>query len=270
MPKVMGIVNVTPDSFSDGGRYFSTDAAIAHGEMLTLKGADIIDVGGESTRPGSQRIDEASELARTIPVVSALAAKGITVSIDTTKAAVALAAVDAGATIINDVSASLYEVAAATGASWIAMHALADSATMQDDPQYDDVVEDIAAFLSLAVRRGQEAGVKQIWVDPGIGFGKTTKHNLEILSNIDRFLDIAPLLVGASRKSVVGNLHALSDAFLGADRNINGHSLEPTPTDDRLEGSVAFALWSVYLGVDMIRVHDVEATVQALSLFQQL
>ncbi len=268
MPKVMGIVNVTPDSFSDGGCYFSTDAAIAHAEMLTLKGADIIDIGGESTRPGSQRIDEASELQRTIPVVSALAAQGITVSIDTTKAAVALAAIEAGATIINDVSASLYEVAATTGVGWIAMHALADSATMQDNPQYGDVVEEIAEFLSLAVRRGRDAGVTQIWIDPGIGFGKTTKHNIEIVSNIDRFLEIAPLLIGASRKSVVGNLHARSDAFLCAGKNCYEFALVPTPTDDRLEGSVAFALWSAYLGVDMIRVHDVEATVQALSLFQ--
>ena len=258
MTLVMGIVNVTPDSFSDGGLCLETDAAIAHAESLIAQGADIIDIGGESTRPGSRPVDQATELQRTIPVVSAVAATGVEVSIDTTKAAVARAAVDAGATIINDVSASLQNVAAATGAGWIAMHALSDSATMQDDPRYDDVVEDIAAFLADAVRRGRAAGVERIWVDPGIGFGKTKQHNLELLANMDRFAEIAPVLVGASRKSVVGQVHAQSDGLEG-ENSITG-------SDDRLEGSVGIAVWSAYLGVDMIRVHDVRATVHALSL----
>ena len=254
----MGIVNVTPDSFSDGGLWCEPDAAVAHAESLVAQGADIIDIGGESTRPGSCRVDLATELERTIPVVSAVAATGVEVSIDTTKPEVARAAVAAGATIINDVSASLQQVAAATGAGWIAMHALADSATMQDDPRYDDVVEDIAGFLAGAVNRGRAAGVQRIWVDPGIGFGKTTRHNVELLANIDRFSEIAPVVVGASRKSVVGTVHARSDGLEGAEAT--------TGTDDRLAGSVGIAVWSAYLGVDMIRVHDVEATVHALSV----
>ncbi|MCQ3806526.1 MAG: dihydropteroate synthase [Acidimicrobiia bacterium] len=254
----MGIVNVTPDSFSDGGLWVEARAAVAHAESLIEQGADVIDVGGESTRPGSVPVDQATELARTIPVVSAVAATGVEVSIDTTKPEVARAAVDAGATIINDVSASLEAVAAATGAGWIAMHALGDSATMQDDPRYDDAVEDVAGFLAEAVDRGRAAGVGRIWIDPGIGFGKTTRHNLELLANIDRFTEIAPVLVGASRKSVVGAVHAASDG-LGGVASISGSA-------DRLEGSVGIAVWSAYLGVDMIRVHDVRPTVHALSL----
>ena len=260
MTLVMGIVNVTPDSFSDGGLWLETDAAISHAESLIAQGADIIDVGGESTRPGSRPVDQATELARTIPVVSSVASTGVEVSIDTTKAEVARAAVDAGATIINDVSASLHNVAAETGAGWIAMHALGDSATMQDDPRYDDVVGDIADYLADAVSRGREAGVERIWVDPGIGFGKTTRHNLELLANIDRFTEIAPVLVGASRKTVVGEIHAGSGTVEGEN--------PVTPTHDRLEGSVAIAVWSTYLGVDMIRVHDVKATVHGLSLLK--
>ena len=260
MTLVMGIVNVTSDSFFDGGLWLETEAAIAHADSLISQGADIIDIGGESTRPGSRPVDETTELERTIPVVSAVASKGVEVSIDTTKAAVARAAVDAGATIINDVSASLENVAASTGAGWIAMHALGDSATMQDDPRYDDVVEDIADFLADAVRRGRDAGVERIWVDPGIGFGKTTQHNLELLANIDRFAEIAPVLVGASRKSVIGEIHAQSDAVEGENPIIS--------SADRLEGSVGIAVWSAYLGVDMIRVHDVRATVHALSLLK--
>ncbi|MXW61056.1 MAG: dihydropteroate synthase [Acidimicrobiaceae bacterium] len=265
MTRVMGIVNVTPDSFSDGGLWLESDSAIAHAESLIEQGADIIDIGGESTRPGSHPVDEATELERTIPVVSALVSKGVEVSIDTTKAAVARAAVDAGATIINDVSASLENVAASTGAGWIAMHALSDSATMQDDPRYDDVVEDIADFLADAVRRGRAAGVERIWVDPGIGFGKTKQHNLELLANIDRFAQIAPVLVGASRKSVIGQVHAQSDSLL--TDGLAGEN-PMTGSDDRLEGSVGIAVWSAYLGVDMIRVHDVRATVHALSLLK--
>lgn len=265
MTQVMGIVNVTPDSFSDGGLWLETDAAVAHAESLIGQGANVIDIGGESTRPGSHPIDEATELERTIPVVLAAAAMGVDVSIDTTKAAVARAAVDAGAAIINDVSASLENVAASTGAGWIAMHALGDSATMQDDPRYDDVVEEVADFLADAVRRGRAAGVDRIWIDPGIGFGKTKQHNLELLANLDRLAQIAPVLVGASRKSVVGQVHARSDGLL-ADGLAGENPM--TGSGDRLEGSVGIAVWSAYLGVDMIRVHDVRATVHALSLLK--
>ena len=265
MARVMGIVNVTPDSFSDGGLWSKTDTAVAHAQSLIEQGADIIDIGGESTRPGAHPVDEATELERTIPVVSAVAAMGVKVSIDTTKAAVAKAAVAAGATIINDVSSSLESVAAATGAGWIAMHSLGDSATMQNDPRYDDVVSDIADYLTDAVGRGRAAGVERIWIDPGIGFGKTKQHNLELLANIDCFVQIAPVLVGASRKSVVGQVHAQSDGLL--DDGLTGDN-PITGSDDRLEGSVGIAVWSAYLGVDMIRVHDVSATVHALSLLR--
>ena len=275
MTQVMGIVNVTPDSFYDGGLWLETDAAVAHAKSLIEQGADVVDIGGESTRPGSHPIDETTELERTIPVVSAVAAMGVEVSIDTAKAAVAKAAVDAGAAIINDVSASLEDVAASAGAGWIAMHALGDSATMQDDPRYGDVVEDIADYLADAVRRGRAAGVERIWIDPGIGFGKTKQHNLELLANLDRFAQIAPVLVGASRKSVVGQVHALSDGLLADGLLADGLLADGlagedpiTGSADRLEGSVGIAVWSAYLGVAMIRVHDVRATVHALSLLR--
>lgn len=256
----MGIVNVTPDSFSDGGLCADTEAAIAHADLLIKQGADIVDIGGESTRPGSQPTDEPTELQRVIPVVAEVATRGTEVSIDTTKAAVARAAIDAGATIINDVSASLFGVAAESGAGWIAMHRQGNSATMQDDPRYHDVVEEVAGFLSEALHCGRAAGVERIWVDPGIGFGKTAQHNLELLANIDRFTSIAPVLLGVSRKSVIGHIHARSDGVAGENPTV--------ATDDRLVGSLAIALWSAYLGVDMIRVHDVKATVDALSLLK--
>ena len=182
------------------------------------------------------------------------------VSIDTTKAEVAEAALVAGATIVNDVSASLESVAAAHGAGWIAMHAGGPSATMQNDPTYDDVVEEVQAFLVNAVARGQAAGVEQIWIDPGVGFGKTLEHNLDLVANLDRFTALAPLLLGVSRKRSIGDLHAASDA------TVYGGVLEPASTDDRLEGSLAMATWGGFLGVDMVRVHDVRATVHAVGV----
>ena len=264
MTRVMGVVNVTPDSFFDGGRFVDTDRAIAHARVLVAEGADIIDIGGESTRPGSFGVDENTELARTIPVIEALAGTigVVELSIDTTKAAVAEAAVAAGATIINDVSASLESVAASTGAGWVAMHALDSSATMQDDPHYDDVVEEVGAFLDDAAGRGRAAGVVRIWVDPGIGFGKTTEHNLELVANLDRFVDAAPVLVGVSRKRFVGELNWSSDGagVVGAVVDVD--------VDDRLEGSVAMATWSAHLGADIVRVHDVRATVHAVGVVQ--
>ena len=262
MPRVMGIVNVTPDSFSDGGRFDTTEAAVAHALALLDEGAAVVDVGGESTRPGATSVDVSTERDRVVPVIEGIVAArpDTIVSIDTTKAEVAEAALVAGATIVNDVSASLESVAAAHGAGWIAMHAGGPSATMQNDPIYDDVVEEVHAFLVDAVARGQAAGVEQIWIDPGVGFGKTLEHNLDLVANLDRFTALAPVLLGVSRKRSIGDLHAASDA------TVHGGVLEPVPTDDRLEGSLAMATWGGFLGVDMVRVHDVRATVHAVGV----
>ncbi|MEQ8843013.1 MAG: dihydropteroate synthase [Acidimicrobiales bacterium] len=262
MTRVMGIVNVTPDSFSDGGRWLDPDQAVRHARTLIDEGADLIDIGGQSTRPGSSPVDESTELARTIPVIEALAGTigAVEISIDTTKPGVAVAAVAAGATIINDVSARLEGIAAETGAGWVAVHSPGPSATMQDDPHYDDVVEDIHAHLADAAARGRAAGVNRIWVDPGIGFGKTTDHNLELVGNLDRFSEIAPVLVGVSRKRFIGEIHARSDGI--------APETPVTPPDDRLAGSVALAAWSTHLGADIVRVHDVRATVHAVRVVQ--
>lgn len=262
MPQVMGIVNVTPDSFSDGGQHDTTDTAVAHALALLDEGAAIVDVGGESTRPGATPVDVETELARVIPVIEGILAArpDAVVSIDTMKAEVAEAAIDAGASILNDVSASLEAVAAAKGVGWIAMHAGGPSQTMQDDPHYDDVVEEVRTFLADAVARGRAAGVEQIWVDPGIGFGKTLDHNLDLVANLDRFTDLAPVLLGVSRKRSIGDLHAASDA------TVHGGAPEPVPADDRLEGSLAMATWGGFLGVDIVRVHDVRATVHAVGV----
>ena len=265
-PKVMGVVNVTPDSFSDGGRHDSTDAAVAHGLALLDEGADLLDVGGESTRPGAVPVDEATELARTIPVIDGIhrARPDATISIDTSKAAVAEAAAAAGASILNDVTASLEAVAARNGMGWIAMHASGPSATMQDDPRYDDVIEEIVTFLTDAAARGRAAGVERVWIDPGIGFGKTIEHNLALVANLDRLTPIAPVVLAVSRKNTIGRLHAASDQ--GGDPI----DLEPTDADDRLEGSLAMATWGGFLGVDMVRVHDVRATVHAVGVIEPL
>jgi dihydropteroate synthase len=262
MTRVMGIVNVTPDSFSDGGRWLDPAAAVAHARVLVGEGAELIDIGGESSRPGSDPVDSATELARTIPVIEELAGTigDVEISIDTTKAEVALAAVAAGATIVNDISASLEGVVAETGAGWIAMHSLGPAATMQDDPTYDDVVEEVATFLDDAARRGRVAGIPRIWVDPGIGFGKTVSHNLDLVANLDRFVKISPVLVGVSRKRFVGRLHADSDGMTGES--------PLTGAEDRLEGSVAMATWSAHMGADTVRVHDVRATVHAVRVVQ--
>jgi len=262
MSRVMGIVNVTPDSFSDGGRFDTAEAAVAHALALLDEGAAVVDVGGESTRPGATPVDASTERDRVVPVIEGIVAArpDTIVSIDTTKAEVAEAAIVAGATIVNDVSASLESVAADHGAGWIAMHAGGPSATMQNDPTYDDVVEEVHGFLVDAVARGQAAGVKQIWVDPGVGFGKTLEHNLDLVANLDRFTSLAPVLLGVSRKRSIGDLHAASDG------TVHGGVLEPVPTGDRLEGSLAMATWGGFLGVDMVRVHDVRATVHAVGV----
>ena len=248
---VMGVVNVTPDSFSDGGCFLSSQDAVAHGRRLAAAGAGIIDVGGESTRPGAQPVDIDEEMARVLPVVTALASDGIRVSIDTRHALVAEAAVAAGARIVNDVSASeeLMEVAAAGGAGYVAMHAKGQPATMQVDPRYDDVVGEVHGFLAVAAARARRLGCREVWVDPGIGFGKTVDHNLALLAALPELVDAGdPVVVGASRKGFLGVLTG------GA------------PVDDRLEASVAVATWAYHCGVQVVRAHDVAETVQALRL----
>ncbi|MGI8685878.1 MAG: dihydropteroate synthase [Acidimicrobiales bacterium] len=247
-PLVMGVLNVTPDSFSDGGRFVDPAQAVAHGLALVAEGADVVDVGGESTRPGAAPVDEAEELRRVIPVVEALAPH-VRVSIDTTKASVAAAALDAGATLVNDVSASLQEVAAAAGAGWVAMHRQGDPRSMQVGPRYDDVVAEVTAFLVERAEVARQAGVGEIWVDPGIGFGKLARHNLLLLRHLDVLVATGlAVLVGTSRKSFLGTLAG------GA------------PPDDRLEGSLATAVLAMARGAAMVRAHDVVATVQAARL----
>jgi dihydropteroate synthase len=250
----MGILNVTPDSFSDGGRFVDHGAAVAHGRRMASEGAQIVDVGGESTRPGAAPVDEATEQARIVPVVEALAPH-VRVSIDTTKPAVAAAAVAAGATLINDVSASLYRVAAETGAGWVAMHMQGRPRTMQLEPVYGDVVAEVCDHLRSRAELAVDAGVDEVWIDPGIGFGKTFEHNWELLRALDALCATGfPVVVGTSRK-----------AFLGAALAAADGDAEPVATGDRLEGSVATAVRAIAAGAAMVRVHDVAATVAALE-----
>jgi dihydropteroate synthase len=248
----MGILNVTPDSFSDGGEFLDPSDAIAQGRRLVAEGAAIVDVGGESTRPGAEPVDLDEELRRVVPIVEALANE-VRVSIDTTKPQVARAAVAAGAQMINDVSASLDDIAADLGVAWVAMHRQGDPATMQQNPAYDDVVVDVRDHLTSRAQRAVDLGVPEVWIDPGIGFGKTIAHNLCLLAHLDELVDTGfPVVVGTSRKSFLGSLHAGTD---GVE--------EPTPADDRLEGSIATATWAMMSGAQMIRAHDVLATAQA-------
>jgi dihydropteroate synthase len=256
----MGVVNVTPDSFSDGGRYLDHAAAIAHGREIVGLGADWVDVGGESTRPRAEPVPADEELRRVIPVVEALAGDGVAVSIDTRKADVAQAAVAAGARMVNDVSANLAEVAATGGVAFVAMHMLGDPRTMQDDPTYDDVVVDVRDFLVARADAARAAGVDEVWLDPGIGFGKTLDHNLDLLANLDVLVATGfPVLVGTSRKQMLGRLGARADRRAADD---------VLPPGDRLEGSVATAIWAFRQGAAMVRVHDVAATVRARAAIE--
>jgi dihydropteroate synthase len=255
----MGVVNVTPDSFSDGGLYLDHDAAIARGLEIIGEGADIVDVGGESTRPGADPVAVDEELRRVIPVVEALVPH-TRVSIDTRKAEVAEAAVAAGATLVNDVSASLHEVVAAAGpgVGWVAMHMLGDPRTMQRDPRYDDVVADVRAFLVDRADRARADGVDEVWIDPGIGFGKTVSHNWSLLRHLDALVATGyPVLLGTSRKRFLGVVTAASDGDPDGDIAAAG---------DRLEASVATAVWAMVQGVSMVRVHDVRSTVHAATV----
>lgn len=250
----MGVVNVTPDSFSDGGLYFDADAAISHGEELAEQGAGILDVGGESTRPGAEEVGAEEELARVEPVVAGLAGTA-TVSIDTSKAAVARAALDAGASIVNDVTALRHDpeigaVCADRGAGLILMHMQGDPRTMQENPAYDDVVDDVKAFLAERLEAAVDAGVaeERVWLDPGIGFGKNLDHNLELLRRLAELRELGrPLVVGTSRKSFLGK--------------IDGSAVE-----DRLGGTIASSILAAAEGADVLRVHDVAEAAQATKV----
>jgi dihydropteroate synthase len=259
-PLIMGIVNVTPDSFSDGGRFLDPDAAIAHGRRLAADGAAILDIGGESTRPYADPVPVDEEFRRTIPVVAALAAEGLTVSVDTTKARIAAAAIDAGAVMVNDVSAGrddpdLLDVVAESDVEYVLMHRQGTTQTMQDNPTYGDVVEDVHAWLATELDRLEGIGIARdrVIVDPGIGFGKTIEHNLALLADTRRFTTLGrPVLVGASRKSFLRDLP-------GA-----------TEPDGRLPASVAVASEVVRQGAAIVRVHDVAETVQAIGVGKAL
>ena len=257
----MGVLNVTPDSFSDGGQHLDPREAIAHGRRLVEDGADVVDVGGESTRPGADPVDAETEAARVVPVIEGLA-DDVRVSVDTTKASVARAAIDAGASLVNDVSASLASVASERSVGWVAMHMQGSPRTMQDRPSYDDVVSEVREFLVDRASSARDEGVEEVWIDPGIGFGKTLAHNVELLAGIEQLVATGyPVVVGTSRKSFLGRLLADSDA-----RSPNGAAADPAPVDDRLEGSVATATWAMRQGVGMVRVHDVRATSHAAQV----
>ena len=254
-PLVMGVLNATPDSFFAGSRSSGAEA-VRRGRDMVEAGAAIIDVGGESSRPGSHPVDVATELSRVLPVIEGLAGQ-TPISIDTVKAEVAEAAVAAGATLINDVSGTLAPVAAALGVGWVAMHAQGDPETMQDDPTYDDVVAEVAAWLEVKGTEARDLGVSDLWLDPGIGFGKTFAHNWTLLRHADELAAIARglgarLLIGTSRKR-----------FLGA---VGGGDLPP---EERLASSLATSLAAMEAGAAMVRVHDVTATVQAARVFAE-
>lgn len=257
---VMGVVNVTPDSFSDGGKFFTADAAITLALQLVAEGADLLDIGGESTRPGAAPVSEAEELRRVLPVIEALAPRvTVPLSIDTLKPAVARAALHAGASVVNDVGANrdddaMWRVVAAAGAGYVLMHMQGTPATMQKNPDYENVVEEVGAFFAERLARLQAAGVRagQIVLDPGIGFGKSPEHNLQLLAGLNHFTKWGrPLLLGVSRKSFLGKLG-------GGE------------ADGRLPGSLACAGWAVTQGVQIIRAHDVAATRQALRITEAI
>jgi dihydropteroate synthase len=254
----MGVLNVTPDSFSDGGRFFDHDAAVRHGHRLIDEGADWVDVGGESTRPGAEPVPADEEMRRVLPVIEALAATGAKLSIDTRKPEVAVAAVAAGARMINDVTASLAEVAAATGAAFVAMHMQGEPQTMQADPHYGDVVTEVRDQLVARAEAATAAGVSEVWIDPGIGFGKSLEHNLDLLANLDALVVTGfPVLVGTSRKTTLGRLAARADGT---------EATGPVPPPgDRLAGSIATAAWAFGQGAAMVRAHEVAATVRAAA-----
>jgi dihydropteroate synthase len=254
-PVVMGVVNVTPDSFSDGGEWFGFDEAVAHGRRLVEQGAAILDVGGESTRPGADPVPAEEQLRRIVPVFEGLQGVDARLSIDTTKAAVAGPAIEAGADIVNDVTAlrddpDLAGLCADRGVNVCLMHMLGEPRTMQDDPHYDDVVDDIKAFLVERLQHAVAAGIAEdrVWLDPGIGFGKTVDHNLALLARLDELVAIGrPIVVGTSRKGFIGQ--------------ISGEEIE-----GRVPGTIATNVIALGNGAKVFRVHDVAAVAQALDV----
>jgi len=254
----MGVVNVTPDSFSDGGLYLDSDAAVAHGEELVRDGAAILDIGGESTRPGAVEVDEAEELRRTTPVVAGLTGKA-TISVDTSKLAVAEAAIGAGASIVNDVTAlrgdpEMAALCAERKVGVVLMHMPGNPRTMQDDPSYADVVDDVKAFLAERVEAAVAAGIdeERIWLDPGIGFGKTLEHNLELLRRLGELREFGrPLVIGTSRKSFIGKV-------------------DGSAVDERIGGTIASTVFAAAEGADVLRVHDVAESAQAMRVTEAI
>jgi dihydropteroate synthase len=257
--KVMGVLNVTPDSFSDGGEWFPYDAAVARGRALAAEGAAIVDVGGESTRPGSDQVPEGEELERVVPVIAALAGDpgvGAQLSVDTMKLAVAEAAIAAGATFVNDVTAfrhdpGMADLVASSGCDCCLMHMLGEPKTMQVDPRYGDVVEDVKGFLAERAEHALARGIaaERIWLDPGIGFGKTLEHNLELLRRLDEIAGLGfPVVLGTSRKSFLGRLTGREDPH------------------ERVAATLATTVLGFERGARMFRVHDVAATVDALAV----
>lgn len=258
-PRIMGIVNVTPDSFSDGGRFVDPAQAVAHGRRLVADGAHFLDVGGESTRPGAAPVSVQQELDRVVPVVEGLADVGVPVSVDTRHASVMRAAIAAGAAVVNDVSAlegeGALDAAAALGVPVVLMHMQGEPGTMQDAPAYADVVAEVRAYLDDRVRACVDAGIPRdrVCVDPGIGFGKTKDHNAALIAHLDAVApDGVPVLLGVSRKSFIAQLS------------------RDEPADRRLAGSLAAALAGVERGARILRVHDVAETAQALAVHRAI
>ncbi|HET6534141.1 MAG TPA: dihydropteroate synthase [Actinoplanes sp.] len=262
-PVVMGVLNVTPDSFSDGGRYTDVDAAIAHGLEMRADGADLIDVGGESTRPGAGRVDAPTEIGRVLPVIRGLAAAGVPISIDTTRAAVAAAALDAGATLVNDVSGGLADpdmaaVVAAAGCPWILMHWRGHSRDMNTLAVYRDVVAEVRAELLDRVGDAEAAGVApdRLILDPGLGFAKTAEHNWALSRRLDVLVELGyPVLFGASRKTYLGRLLA-------------GPGGEPRPVGEREAATLATSVLAFASGAWGVRVHEVRATCDARAVWR--
>jgi dihydropteroate synthase len=259
----MGVLNVTPDSFSDGGRYADREAAVAHGVAMRADGADLVDVGGESTRPGAERVDAATEIARVVPVVRDLTAAGVPVSIDTTRAAVAAEALAAGASVVNDVSGGLADptmakVVAEAGCPWVLMHWRGHSRDMNRLATYTDVVVEVRAELAQRVDEALAAGVapERIVVDPGLGFAKTAEHNWLLSAHLDEIMSLGyPVLFAASRKSYLGRLLAAPDGT-------------PRPVDQREAATLATTVLAVAAGVWGVRVHDVRANVDAIRVWE--
>jgi dihydropteroate synthase len=265
LPAVMGIVNVTPDSFSDGGQFLDAGRATEHGLELAAAGAAVLDVGGESTRPGSQPVPAEEQRRRILPVIRRLAAEaGVPVSVDTADASVAAAALEAGATIVNDITAgrdpAMMPLVAEAGAGYVFMHMQGTPATMQADPRYDDVVAEVGAFLAGRREAARAAGIPEgeLMADPGLGFGKTVAHNLTLLARLGDIVQAAgvPVLVGPSRKGFIGV--------------VGGAPGAPLPVDQREDGTLATVVWALDHGASMVRVHDVAPAVEAIRLLRAM